>query len=169
MAEIRISAGDLKKLDLVTRNLSAEVKKLDARAMEKIGADVAGKINANVKRVLADVERLQARFGLDPNSEGGRRLRTGLEVVEGGTGAVDAAAPFIALLSGNPQVRIALLAATGIAGALEGLSREHMRRVALEAEKAAQQVRRAEERWLKNARDVEERIKDAMRAAGRPR
>jgi ABC-type phosphate/phosphonate transport system substrate-binding protein len=167
--DIRISAGDLRKMEELNRQIQGGVGKIDARAIEKVTVDVAGKLNDGIRKILANLDSVQSRLGVDPTSAAAKNLRVGLETAEGATSAVKQAAPFLALLSGSPQVRMALLAASGIAGAIEGLSREHMRRITVEAEKAAQQVRRAEDRWLKGARDAEERIKNAMRAAGRTR
>jgi hypothetical protein len=167
--DIRISAGDLRKMEELNRQIQGGVGKLDARAIEKVTVDVAGKLNDGIRKILANLDTVQSRLGVDPTSAAAKNLRVGLEAAEGGTSAVKAVAPFLALVSSSPQVRMAFLAATGVAGALEGLSREHMRRLAVEAQKAEYQVRRAEERWLKGAREAEERIKNAMRAAGRTR
>lgn len=169
MADIRISAGDLRKMEELNRQIQGGVGKLDARAIERTGVDISNKINDGISKALANLESVQRRLGIDPHSAASKNLRVGLETVQGGTGAVKAVAPFLALLSSDPRVRMALLAATGVAGALEGLSREHMRRITVEAEKAAQQVRRAEERFMRHLQDRIDRADAAIRAGRRVR
>jgi ABC-type phosphate/phosphonate transport system substrate-binding protein len=167
--DIRISAGDLRKMEELNRQIQGGVGKLDARAIEKVTVDVAGKLNDGVRKILANLDTVQSRLGVDPTSAAAKNLRVGLETAEGATSAVKQAAPFLALLSGSPQVRMALLAASGIAGAIEGLSREHMRRITVEAEKAAQQVRRSEERFMRHLQDQIDRADAALRAGKRLR
>jgi hypothetical protein len=167
MAEIRISAGDLRKIDHLARSITADVKKIDARTIEKIGTDVAGALNAHVSRVLANIDKIQARLGVtDPATQ--RRLRSGLEGLEGATGAVEGVAPFAALLTKSPQARIALLAASALLGGAEGLGRDGMRRAAIEARRVESEFADATWRRL-DAFDREiARLKAAHRRARRP-
>jgi ABC-type phosphate/phosphonate transport system substrate-binding protein len=169
VVDIRLSAGDLRKMEELNRQIQGGVGKLDARAIEKVTVDVAGKLNDGIRKILANLDSVQSRLGVDPMSAAAKNLRVGLETAEGATSAVKEAAPFLALLSGSPQVRMALLAATGIAGAIEGLSREHLRRLTAEAEKAAHQVRRSEERFMRHLQDRIDRADAAVRAGRRIR
>lgn len=169
MADIRISAGDLRKMEDLNRQIQGGAAKLSPRVVEEMVGDISGKIKDGVGKILANLDNVYARLGVDRSSATGKGLRVGLETVEGASGAVDAVAPFLPLLAATPQARLAMLAATAVVGALEGLSREHLRRLAVETEKAEQAVRRAEQRWIRSGREAEERIKAAMKAGARLR
>lgn len=168
MADIRISGQDLRKIEQVQRGLTQAIQKVDARQLERIGTDVAGRINAGVQRLLADIEKIQERFGItDPRSQ--RALRSGLEAAEGATGAVKGLAPFAALLANSPQARIALLAGAAVLGGLEGLGRDGLRRAAVDARRAEIDI--ADRTWARlNELDREiARLKAAKKRAARVR
>lgn len=169
MADIRISAGDLRKMEELNRQIQGGTAKLGPREVEKLAGDITGKINDGVAKILSNLDGLYARLGVDPTSSTAKSVRVGLETAEGATGAVKQIAPFLPLLAASPQARLAMLAATAVAGAAEGLSREYLRRLVAETERAEQAIRRAEQRWIRSGREQEERIKAAMRASGRVR
>lgn len=168
MADIRISGQDLRKIEQVQRGLTQAIQKVDARQLERIGTDVAGRINAGVQKLLGDIEKIQERFGITDRGTQ-RALRSGLEAAEGASGAVKNLAPFAALLTNSPQARIALLAGTAVLGGLEGLGRDGLRRAAVDARRAEADF--ADRTWARlNELDREiARLKAAKKRAGRVR
>lgn len=127
MAEIRISGRDLARIDQAQKQIAGAVSKLNVRDFERLGADLADKLNGGVQKILANIDKVQERLGIaDLGSQ--RAFRETLEGAEGATSAVKELAPFLPLLAASPQARIALLAAGALFGALEGSGREERRR-----------------------------------------
>jgi len=166
MAEIRISGRDLRKIEQLQQRMQGAVKNLDARSVERLTTDVVSRVNSGVKGLLANIERLESRLGVkDEDSK--RKLRVGLEGVEGATGAVSGIAPFAALVSASPQGRLALLAGAALFGGLEGLGRDARRRAAESAAQAdADFTFSVRERLIAIEADLERRKAALHRARG---
>lgn len=127
MAEIRISGRDLARIDAAQKQIAGAVSRLSARDFERLGADLADKLNGGVQKILANIDKVEARLGItDLGSQ--KAFKETLEGAEGATSAVKNLAPFLPLLAASPQARIALLIGGALVGALEGSGREERRR-----------------------------------------
>lgn len=125
MADVRLSARDLRQMDQLQKRMQQTVRTLDARAVEKLTLDVTNRIDSIAKRILADVEKVQDRLGItDPRSK--HTFRWGVETVEGATSAAKELAPWLMLMP--PQARLAALGGAAAVGAIEGAGREETRR-----------------------------------------
>jgi hypothetical protein len=167
--DIRISGKDLKQIEELQKKLSGAVEKVDARTLERVGTDIAGKINAGVKKLLTEIDKVRERLGFEAGSVGARRLQSGLEAVEGATGAVQGLAPYAALLVNSPYARIGLLGAAAVVGGIEGAGRDYVRRQIGEMVRADVDATVREARRLLEI-DLEiERRKQAVKNAGKVR
>lgn len=165
MAEIRISGRDLARIDQAQRQIATAVSKLSVRDFERLGADLADKLNGGIQKILSNIDKVQARLGV---TEAGsqKAFRETLEGAEGATSVVKELAPFLPLLAASPQARIALLVGGAIFGAVEGSGREERRRAIARA--AQIEADHAYEFHARRAREAAER-RDAEAARKRAR
>lgn len=163
MAEIRISGRDLANLDRFQKELNGLTRSIDARAVEGMAADVADKINGGIGKILDNFDALAGRVGIT-DTDTRRAVRTGLEAAEGATFAAKEAAPFLPLLSGSPQVRLALLAGSALLGAVEGGNREEIRRLTAQARQLEADLAYRRQREIE-AFDLEIKRREAARKA----
>lgn len=163
-AEIRISSGDIAKIEAAQRRLEDAVTKLDARQIEQITRFIAGRLDAAVSRVLADFEEITSQLGVtDPEEK--RRIKRGLETIDGATSAAKDSAGFLAALPLPPQVRLGVLAAAAGLGALEGANRENTRRSIDRVRQAEQDSFYELEQRVRAFDDDGERRRAALRRA----
>lgn len=165
MAEIRISGRDLARIDAAQKQIATAVAKLSVRDFERLGADLADKLNGSVQKILTNIERVQDRLGItDAGSQ--KAFRETLEGAEGATNAIKQLAPFLPLAS-SPQVRMILLGASAVAGAVEGSGREEQRRAIARAtqleEDLAYQLERRRKAEARERREAEAAL---LRARG---
>lgn len=156
MAEtIRIDDAAIARIERAESALKATSNAVSAQSIGQI----ASQFDAAVKLILANVEKVSAFAGLDPEET--RQIKQGLETVEGGLAAGHKTLPY-ALSVGGPA-GVALEAGAIALGALGGATRERARkaeaRMALVDADEAFAERRREEGYQ---RDLE-----AYRAARR--
>lgn len=136
MAEIRLSPKDLARLDKLQGQVGAAVRDIDAVAVERVGREIAQRVNATVTTLLANVDKLAENLGVS-DTQG---LRQKLEAAQGASSAVQEVGPLIAALPLPPALRVSALVAVGVLGGIEGANRETTRRRIAQAQ-AADDVR----------------------------
>lgn len=132
MADIRLSPKDLARMEKLQGEVGKAVKALDPRQIEQVSREVSEKINGTVRNLLANLDTVADRLGVD-TTEGRTTLKRGLEAAEGASANVSELAPLLSTLPMDPRVRLAILGGAAIVGGVAGYNRELARRRAVQA------------------------------------
>lgn len=162
---IGIDQGQLARIEQVSR----ELKQINTRESIRVIGEVANRFDAAIDKVLSHIDDVAQFAGLDPEET--RRVRQGLETLDGSMEQVKGILPF-ALQQGG-VAGLGLAAGAALVGALNGSSREAARRT-IEAAKLRDEEKfkpvlsRIEQRVEENAARHAER-RAAFRRARKPR
>jgi hypothetical protein len=157
--QIGIDPAALGRIEAASRDLKNLVTNDQIRAV----GEVADKVEAAIEKVIGHLDELATFAGLDPEET--RKVRQGLETVDGAADGIKAVLP--AAIARGGAAGLAIAAGAGLLGGFVGANREEVRRAQRALELADQGQGEAFSRGLQNRLDELERQHEERRAAFR--